>query len=371
SASTTRSTLDGSATNLSPNQIIGPPEMTLAVSRTAAKKVAKLIVAFSSGAQPRWPVRASRRAPRSGSTRTSAISKLVFLQLFHMPDIEAVEALADMEEKYSEYEGADQHVERHAQLHYEGHAVSGAGGGEEETVFHRQKPDDLRHRFLAHDHHEERKQHARERDPQRRARERGRHLRNRRGQGKGEYHQADPDQHGRRNIDQSLDVPAHEQAVDQPVQQPRNEYDLEQHSQHDRNVKVILPGRPRDDGRGGGERGALPGEEPDERQHAPLRQHRERDQQKERGEHVDQLGEERNSHVSLSPGNASACRARRAGTRSTGTPARGTGAASRAASRSARGPHRRARASPRARQTRTAAPTSRRRRRFPRARTGQ
>src|SRR6266576_620476 len=278
SASTTRSTLDGSGTNFSPSQMIGPPEMTRAVSRTAAKKVAKLIVAFSSGAQPRWPVRVSSSAPRSGSTRTSAISKLVFLQLFHMPDIEAVEALADMEEKYSEYEGADEHVERHSQLHHERHAVGGAGGGEEKTVLHREKPDDLRHRFLAHDHHEEGKEHARERDPQRRARERGRHLRDRRGQGEGEYHQADPDEHGCRNIDQALDVPAHEQAVDQPVQQPGNEYYLEQHRQHRRNVKMILPGRPGDDGRGSGARGALPGEELDERQHAPLGQHRERDQ---------------------------------------------------------------------------------------------
>src|SRR5712692_1337502 len=68
-----------------------------------------------------------------------------------------------MKEKYSEYERADQHVERHAQLHHERHSVSGAGGGEEKPVFHRQKADDLRHRFLAHDHHEEGKQHAVER----------------------------------------------------------------------------------------------------------------------------------------------------------------------------------------------------------------
>src|SRR5437773_11404877 len=160
---------------------VGPPEMTRAVSRVAAKKVAKLIAEFSSGAQPRCPVRASSSAPRSGRQRTIAISTLVFLQLFHMPDIEAVEALADMEEKYSEYEGADEHVERHSQLHHERHAVGGAGGGEEKPVFHRQKADDLRHRFLAHYHHEEGKQHARERDPERRTREGGRHLRDRGG----------------------------------------------------------------------------------------------------------------------------------------------------------------------------------------------
>src|SRR6266581_5607097 len=108
--------------------------MTRAVSRVAAKKVAKLIVAFSSGAQPRWPVRASNSAPRSGRPRTIAISTLVFLQLFHMPDVEAVEALADMEEEDAEDERADQHVERHAQLHHERHPIGRAGGGEEEPV---------------------------------------------------------------------------------------------------------------------------------------------------------------------------------------------------------------------------------------------
>src|SRR5712675_2153511 len=152
SASTTTSTLDGSATNCCPSQMIGPPEMTRAVRSVAAKKVAKLMVAFSSGAQPRCPVRASSSAPRSGRPRTIAISTLVFLQLFHMPDIEAVETLADMEEEDAENEGADQHVERHAELHHQRHAVSGAGGGEEKPVLHREKPDDLRHRLLAHDH---------------------------------------------------------------------------------------------------------------------------------------------------------------------------------------------------------------------------
>src|SRR5256885_926332 len=136
---------------------MGPPEMTRAVSRVAAKKVAKLIAAFSSGAQPRCPVRASSSAPRSGRHRTIAISTLVFLQLFHVPDVQAVEALADMEEEDAEDERADQHVERNAQLHHERHAVSGAGGGEEKPVFHRQKADDLRHRLLAHYRSEERR----------------------------------------------------------------------------------------------------------------------------------------------------------------------------------------------------------------------
>src|SRR5258707_10142722 len=92
--------------------------MTRAVSSVVAKKVAKLMVAFSSGAQPRWPVSASSSAPRSGRPRTIAISTLVFLQSFHMPDVEAVETLADMEEEDAEDERAVQHVERHAQLHH-------------------------------------------------------------------------------------------------------------------------------------------------------------------------------------------------------------------------------------------------------------
>src|SRR5512136_165096 len=101
----------------SSSQTIGPWAMTLAVRSVVAKKVAKLMVAFSSGAQLRWPASASSSAPRSDRLRTIAISKLVFLQLFHMPDIEAVELLADMKEKYSEDEGPDQNVERDAQLH--------------------------------------------------------------------------------------------------------------------------------------------------------------------------------------------------------------------------------------------------------------
>src|SRR3989454_7712148 len=58
---------------------------------------------------------------RSGNAEDERDFHSVLLQLFHMPDVQAVEALADMEEKYSEYEGADQHVERHSQLRSEEH----------------------------------------------------------------------------------------------------------------------------------------------------------------------------------------------------------------------------------------------------------
>src|SRR5256714_15031003 len=119
--------------NRSSSQTMVPPAMTRAVSSVVAKNVAKLIVAFSSGAQLRWPARASSSAPRRGTPRTSAISTLVLLELFHMPDVEAVEALADMEEKYSEYEGAAQSVVRHAQLDQERQAVVCAGVGANET----------------------------------------------------------------------------------------------------------------------------------------------------------------------------------------------------------------------------------------------
>ncbi len=73
-ASIARTTLDGSTMNCSSSQTIGPPATTRAVRSVVAKKVAKLIVAFSSGAQSRWPVSASSSAPRSGRPRTMAIS---------------------------------------------------------------------------------------------------------------------------------------------------------------------------------------------------------------------------------------------------------------------------------------------------------
>src|SRR6266852_6388497 len=159
--SATRNTLNGSTKNCSSNATIVPSDTTRLVRSAAATKVARLIAAFSSAAQRLWPNRPSSTPPASGRPRTSAISCMsVLLELLHVADVEAVELLADMKEKYSEDEGADQHVERDAELDHERHSIGGARGGEEQPVFHGEEPDDLRNGLAAHDHHEERKQHA-------------------------------------------------------------------------------------------------------------------------------------------------------------------------------------------------------------------
>src|SRR3990172_374458 len=153
--SATKNTLNGSTKNCSSSATIGPSATTFAVSNAAAHKVAKLISAFSSGAQRLWPTSASSAPPNSGTPRTSAISNSILLQLFHMPDVEAVELLADMEKENAENEGPDQHVERHPQFDHQRHAVGRAGGGEKRAVLHRQEADHLRHRFSAHDHRQD------------------------------------------------------------------------------------------------------------------------------------------------------------------------------------------------------------------------
>ena len=118
---------------------------------------------------------------------------------------------------------ADQHVERDAQLDHHRHAVGGAGRREEQAILHRQESDHLRNRLAAGDHHQERQHHARHGDTQCRARDRARELLDRRGEVEGEYDQHDADQHGRRDVEQTFDVPAHVELADQAVQDPRQE----------------------------------------------------------------------------------------------------------------------------------------------------
>src|SRR3990167_9064990 len=60
--------------------------------------------------------------------------------------------------------------------------------------------------------------------------------------------------------------------------------------------QVLPPGGVRETRGGGGGRGPLPGEQLDEREHAPLRQHGEREQQQQRREQVDELAAERLAH---------------------------------------------------------------------------
>src|SRR3972149_5390168 len=126
--SATRNTLNGSTKNCSSSATIGPSATTFAVSNAAAQKVAKLMAALTSGAQRLWPTSASTRPPSSGMPRTRAISKSVFLELFHVPDLEAVELLADMEKEKAEGKGRGRRSEPHPQSGPQRHAVGRAGG---------------------------------------------------------------------------------------------------------------------------------------------------------------------------------------------------------------------------------------------------
>ena len=89
---------------------------------------------------------------------------------------------------------------------------------------------------------------------------------------------------------QPLDVPVHVEPADQPVQEPRQQHDLErQREQRPRSTDASgrFARRPAASRRTSS--AALRGEQVDERQHAPLRQHREREQQQQRREQVDEL----------------------------------------------------------------------------------
>ena len=210
-------------------------------------------------------------------------------QLLHVLQVEAVELLADLEEEHAEDEHRDQHVERDAELDDHRHAVSRAGRREEQAVFHRQEADHLRDRLAPRDHHQERQHHARQRDAQRRARHGVGELRDRQRQVEREDDEHDADQHRRGDVDQALELPADVELADEPVEQPRQRDDLEREREPRRPVEVRLRGGVGDDTRRHRERQALRREQVDQRQHASLRQHREGEQQQQRGEHVDEL----------------------------------------------------------------------------------
>ncbi len=88
-----------------------------------------------------------------------------------MGDVQTVEGLADLEEEDTEDEGGHQHVQRDTQLHHQRHALRGAGGGEEQAVLQRQECDHLRNRFAPRQHHQQRQQHAGQRDADQTARD--------------------------------------------------------------------------------------------------------------------------------------------------------------------------------------------------------
>ena len=93
-----------------------------------------------------------------------------------MPQVKAVELLADLEEEHTKDQHADQHAERDAELDDHRHAVGRARRGEEEPILHREKADHLRNRLAPRDHHQKRQHDARQRDAEGRARHCAREL---------------------------------------------------------------------------------------------------------------------------------------------------------------------------------------------------
>src|SRR3989338_11098841 len=101
--------------NCSLNATCGPASTTRMVSATAAAKVQKLISEFSSAAQLREPNAASNRPPSNGDSNSAVSCKSIIPEFLHVGDVEAVEGLADLEEKDAEDESGHQHVQRDAQ----------------------------------------------------------------------------------------------------------------------------------------------------------------------------------------------------------------------------------------------------------------
>jgi hypothetical protein len=69
--SVTRKTLNGSMKNCSSAAVSVPAPMTRAVSAQAARKVARLMATFASGAHRRAPKKPSNTAPATGVPRSS------------------------------------------------------------------------------------------------------------------------------------------------------------------------------------------------------------------------------------------------------------------------------------------------------------
>src|SRR5436190_13612719 len=229
--SATKNTLKESTKKSLPATSIGPSLITRTVNAIDASQVRRLTATLTRDAQARWPIAARSSAPASGKTSTATVSGIRLLalsELFEMFQVEAVELFADLEEEHAEDQHAHQHVERDAQLDDHRHAVSRAGRGEEQAVFHRQEADHLWDRLAPSDHHQERQQHARHRDAQRAARDRARELRDRHREVEREHDEHDAHDHRRRHVDQALEFPPHVELVDEPVQQPREHEDLEQ-----------------------------------------------------------------------------------------------------------------------------------------------
>src|SRR5512139_3081509 len=140
----------------------GPAATTSTASSTEATKVPKLISELSSAAQLREPNTASSTPPSSGTSSSAMSCTSIILQLLHVGDVQAVEGLADLKEEDAEDEGSHQHVQRDA--------LRGAGRCEEQAVLQRQEGDHLRHGLAPGQHHQQRQQHAGQRDADQAAR---------------------------------------------------------------------------------------------------------------------------------------------------------------------------------------------------------
>ncbi len=98
-----------------------------------------------------------------------------------------------------------------------------------------------------------------------------------------------PDEHRAGDVEQRLGVPVDLQAADESVQQPRQQHDLERQRQGGGQIQVMLAGAPREQERRHEQQCALYREQVDERHDAPLREHREGQQQQQRRTQVQQL----------------------------------------------------------------------------------
>ena len=287
--SATRNTLNESTKNCSSRTSSGPSAIDARGQRARRRaKVAKLkrdVDLRRAGAvADEREQRRRRRAECRGRARIS-ITLTRLLQLLEVLDVEAVELLADLEEEHAEDQHADQHVERDAELDHHRHAVGRAGRGEEQAVLHRQEADHLRHRLAPRDHHQERQQHAGHRDAER---------------ARVTVLASCEIGSARLNANTTSTMPIsivvgmlisvstsqlHVELADQPVQEPRQQHTLSASVSAADAVQVRLARsrRRRSPSRRASARPCAANRSI-ERQHAPLRQHREREQQQDRRE---------------------------------------------------------------------------------------
>src|SRR5437899_5256354 len=136
---------------------MGPLSTICAVSTQAARKVPRLKATLTSRALSRWPTSARTKPPANGVARRKANASIsVFLQLFEVANVQAVELFANLEHEHAQDQHANQHIQRDAELDHHRHAIGRRCGSKEQAVLHCEEADDLRNRLCARDHHQER-----------------------------------------------------------------------------------------------------------------------------------------------------------------------------------------------------------------------